>query len=46
MKIVKSIITSLLPAFGGVLMFWSLGLILIGLALYLNMRYIKTDNYN
>ena len=53
MKIVKSIFLSLLPAFGGVLMVFGelddspglggIGLILIGLSVYLNMRFIKTE---
>jgi hypothetical protein len=56
MKIAKSIFLSLLPAFGGVLMVFGelddspglggIGLILIGLSVYLNMRFIKTDNNN
>ncbi len=53
MKIIKSILLSLLPAFGGVLMVFGelddspgLGgivLILIGLSVYLNTRFIKTN---
>mgnify|MGYP000102789041 FL=1 len=51
MKIVKSILLSLMPAFGGVLMvlgelddspgLGGIGLILIGLSVYLNLRSIK-----